>query len=143
MKKLRFLFLLYSITLFGNLQAADTVFVKEAQIPVLLERQDNIIFYIRLEANTAQIFNDVVLKFTGNTPIQDIQSVKLYYSGTEALQDYGKISGITSKNGRNDAKRLNIRVATVSNDDKPKNRKTQRKADLRRRMVCKSLPVKE
>ena len=90
MKKLRFLFLLYSITLFGNLQAADTVFVKEAQIPVLLERQDNIIFYIRLEANTAQIFNDVVLKFTGNTPIQDIQSVKLYYSGTEALQDYGK-----------------------------------------------------
>ena len=54
-----------------------------------------------------------------------------------------KISGITSGNGRNDAKRLNIRVVTVSNDDKPKNRKTQRKADLRRRMVCKSLPVKE
>ena len=54
-----------------------------------------------------------------------------------------KNSGITSKNGRNDAKRLNIRVVTVSNDDKPKNRKTQRKADLRRRMVCKSLPVKE
>ena len=54
-----------------------------------------------------------------------------------------KISGITSKNGRNDAKRLNIRVVTVSNNDKPKNRKTQRKADLRRRMVCKSLPVKE
>lgn len=57
--------------------------------------------------------------------------------------DIRKISGITSKNGRNDAKRLNIRVVTVSNDDKPKNRKTQRKADLRRRMVCKSLPVKE
>ena len=43
-----------------------------------------------------------------------------------------KISGITSKNGRNDAKRLNIRVVTMSNDDKPKNRKTQRRADLRR-----------
>ena len=54
-----------------------------------------------------------------------------------------EISGITSKNGRNDAKRLNIRIVTVSNDDKPKNRKTQRRADLRRRMVCKSLPVKE
>ena len=62
----------------------------------------------------------------------------------EVLQEkIHKISGITSKNGRNDAKRLNIRVVTVSNDDKPKNRKTQRKADLRRRMVCKSLPVKE
>ena len=59
------------------------------------------------------------------------------------MQKLSKISGITSKNGRNDAKRLNIRVVTVSNDDKPKNRETQRKADLRRRMVCKSLPVKE
>lgn len=44
---------------------------------------------------------------------------------------------------KNDAIRLNIKVVTVSNDDKSKNRKTQRKADLRRRMVCKSLPVKE
>lgn len=60
-----------------------------------------------------------------------------------AITNLHKISGITSKNGRNDAKRLNIRVVTMSNDDKPKNRKTQRKADLRRRMVCKSLPVKE
>lgn len=59
------------------------------------------------------------------------------------LAKFTKISGITSENGRNDAKRLNIRVVTVSNNDKPKNRKTQRKADLRRRMVCKSLPVKE
>jgi hypothetical protein len=59
------------------------------------------------------------------------------------VTNLAKISGITSKNGRNDAKRLNIRVVTVSNDDKPKNRETQRKADLRRRMVCKSLPVKE
>ena len=59
------------------------------------------------------------------------------------LAKLSKISGITSKNGRNDAKRLNIRIVTVSNDDKPKNRKTQRRADLRRRMVCKSLPVKE
>ena len=54
MKKLRFLFLLYSIISFGNLRAADTVFVKEAQIPVLLERQDNILFYIRLETDTAR-----------------------------------------------------------------------------------------
>lgn len=54
-----------------------------------------------------------------------------------------KNAGITSENGRNDAKRLNINVVTVSNDDKPKKRKTQRKVDLRRRTVCKSLPVKE
>lgn len=90
MKKLLFLFLFYSIVWGDSLQAADTVFIKEAQIPVLLERQDNILFYMRLKADTAQTFNEVVLQFTDNTPMQDIQSVKLYYSGTEALQDYGK-----------------------------------------------------
>ena len=74
-------------------------------------------------------------------------SYKLTFSQSLSLgierTNLHKISGTTSKNGRNDAKRLNIRVVTVSNDDKPKNRKTQGKADLRRRMVCKSLPVKE
>ena len=78
-----------------------------------------------------------------------IPSAVTHHSGNtsdtsiEDLLKLHKISGITSENGRNDAKRLNIRVVTVSNDDKPKNRETQRKADLRRRMVCKSLPVKE
>ena len=58
------------------------------------------------------------------------------------LQKLQTNAGITSKNGRNDAKRLNINVVTVSNDDKPKKRKAQRKADLRRRTVFKSLPEK-
>lgn len=51
-----------------------------------------------------------------------------------------KILGITSKNGRNDAKRLNINVVTVSNDAKPRKLKKQRKAEYSRRTVCKSLP---
>ena len=74
-------------------------------------------------------------------PEEEIDRLKASLEAKD--KTYIKISGITSKNGRNDAKRLNIRFVTVSNDDKPKNRKTQRKADLRRRMVCKSLPVKE
>ena len=76
------------------------------------------------------------------TNLSENKAIKISVTDAEG-EDFQKISGITSKNGRNDAKRLNIRVVTVSNDDKPKNRKTQRKADLRRRMVCKSLPVKE
>lgn len=51
-----------------------------------------------------------------------------------------KISGIISKNGRNDAKQLNNSVVTVSNDAKPKMPKKQRNAELSRRTVCKSLP---
>ncbi len=54
-----------------------------------------------------------------------------------------KISGITSKNGRNDAKQLNISVVTVSNDAKPKMLKKQRKAELSRKTVAKSLPDKK
>ena len=53
---------------------------------------------------------------------------------------YLHISGIISKNGRNDAKQLNVSVVTVSNDAKPKMLKKQRKAELSRRTVCKSLP---
>lgn len=65
-----------------------------------------------------------------------LQSHKYLLIGTKIL----KISGITSKNGKNDAKRLNINVVTVSNDAKPKMLKKQRKAELSRRTVCKSLP---
>lgn len=54
-----------------------------------------------------------------------------------------KIFGITSKNGRNDAKQLNISVVTVSNDAKPKMLKKQRKAELSRKTVAKSLPDKK
>ena len=43
------------------------------------------------------------------------------YKNTKRPQN----AGITSKNGRNDAKRLNINVVTVTNDDKMKKRKTQ------------------
>ena len=57
-----------------------------------------------------------------------------------SLTNIRKISGITSKNGRNDAKRLNINVVTVSNDAKPRKLKKQRKAEYSRRTVCKSLP---
>lgn len=52
-----------------------------------------------------------------------------------------KISGITSKNGRNGTKWLNINTVRVSDDAKPKMLKKQRKAELSRRTVCKSLPA--
>ncbi|MBP6065897.1 MAG: exo-alpha-sialidase [Bacteroides sp.] len=71
-------------------QAADTIFVKETRIPILIERKDNVLFNIRLDAKESQRLNDVVLKFDQEVNLADIQSVKLYYSGTEALQDRGK-----------------------------------------------------
>lgn len=71
-------------------RAADTVFIRETRIPILIERQDNVLFYFRLDAKESRMLDDVVLKFGKDVNLAEIQSVKLYYSGTEALQDRGK-----------------------------------------------------
>ena len=71
-------------------KAADTIFVKETRIPILIERQDNVLFYLRLDAKESQTLNDVVLKFGKDVKLTDVKAVKLYYGGTEALQDYNK-----------------------------------------------------
>jgi len=62
-------------------------------------------------------------------------------NGFEVAAKIRKISGITSKNGRNGTKWLNINTVRVSDDAKPKMLKKQRKAELSRRTVCKSLPA--
>ena len=31
-------------------RAADTIFIRETQVPVLIERVDNVLFYLRLDA---------------------------------------------------------------------------------------------
>lgn len=89
MKKFTILFLFILCT-FPVVQAEDTIFVRETRIPVLIERQDNVLFYLRLDAKESQTLNDVVLKFGIGVNLADVESVKLYYSGTEALQDYKK-----------------------------------------------------
>ena len=40
---------------------ADTVFVKEARVPVLLERQDNVLFYLRIPARESRVLDGVTL----------------------------------------------------------------------------------
>lgn len=52
-------------------------------------------------------------------------SCRYAYAHDKKSKEYTENAGITSKNGRNDAKRLNINVVTVTNDDKMKKRKTQ------------------
>lgn len=71
-------------------KAADTVFVHETQIPVLIERQDNVLFKMRIEADAGKRLDEVILNFGKEVKLSDIRSVKLYYGGTEALQNYAK-----------------------------------------------------
>jgi len=80
----------FSVQASDTVRASDTVFIRETQTPILIERQDNVLFYIRLDAEESKFLNEVVLNFNKSTPQHDIQSVKLYYGGTEALQHRNK-----------------------------------------------------
>ena len=85
-KSIFLLTLLSCIFCVPTIKAADTVYVKETQIPILLERQDNVLFRIRLNAGQGESLDEVALRFSKDTDMRKIKAVKLYYSGTEALQ---------------------------------------------------------
>ena len=90
---MRRIFYLLFLVLLGysfDVKASDTVFIHETQIPVLIERQDNVLFYLRLDAKESKILDEVVLDFSKSTNLADVQAIKLYYGGTEALQDQNK-----------------------------------------------------
>lgn len=76
------LLLLLSLTI----QGADTIRVKQTKIPILIDRNDNVLFYIRIDAKNANQLNELSFRFSDKVKLQEIESVKLYYSGTEAAQ---------------------------------------------------------
>lgn len=85
--------LLSILVLGGALQtvhAADTVAVRETRIPILIERQDNVLFYLRFDSKAYKQLDKVTLSFGKDVKLSEIQAVKLYYGGTEALQDRNK-----------------------------------------------------
>lgn len=86
----KFILLLCLAGLASIAPAADTVFVKEAQVPVLLERQDNVMFYLRIPARESRVLDQVVLDFSRCADRASVAAVKLYYGGVEARQDEGK-----------------------------------------------------
>ena len=70
--------------------ANDTVFVHQPEIPILIERSDNVLYYLRIDAKSTETLNEIVLKFDKKVDLNQIESIKLYYGGTEARQDYGR-----------------------------------------------------
>ncbi len=81
------LFLLCNII---HLRASDTVFVRETQTPILIERKDNVLFYFRVDARESKNLTEITLDFGKNADNSYIEAVKLYYGGTEARQDVNK-----------------------------------------------------
>lgn len=90
MRRIYYLLFLILLGYSFDVKASDTVFIHETQIPVLIERQDNVLFYIRLDAKESKMLDEVVLDFNKSTNLADVQAIKLYYGGTEALQDQNK-----------------------------------------------------
>ena len=88
MKKLLSFLVVLSCVL--GIKAADTVFIKNPQIPILIERYDNVLCYMRINAHEAKVLDNVSVTFGQDVPLEQIKSVKLYYGGTEAIQDRGK-----------------------------------------------------
>ena len=71
-------------------QAADTLFIKAPQVPILIERNDNVLFYMRMDAKETKTLDEVTVTFGKDVPLSQIKSVKLHYGGTDASQDRGK-----------------------------------------------------
>lgn len=89
MKSLSFLSVLFffsSLFAFG----VDTVQVKQNKVPVLIDRIDNVIYYIRIDAENSKELNEVRLRIGDNVNMSEIESIKLYYGGTEASQRAGQ-----------------------------------------------------
>lgn len=89
MKKIVFMFGLLCMSLI--IQAQDIVQVKQSQTPILIDRQDNVLLYIRLDAKDSQKLDEITIDIDGDTRLSDIKSLKLYYSGTESAKRKGKI----------------------------------------------------
>lgn len=82
--------LLFFSPLQMSAQKQDTVAVRETRIPVLIERQDNELFNLRIDATQSQVLNDVKLSFGKEVNLNEIEAVKLYYGGTESSERKGK-----------------------------------------------------
>ena len=76
---------LFAQTVFAN----DTLYVREQQIPILLDRADNVLCMMRISAQKGDVLNQLTMQFTQESSLDAIQAVRLYYAGTEAPERKG------------------------------------------------------
>lgn len=69
--------------------AADTLFVREPQLPILIDRTDNILYEMRVPASKGEILNRLILRFDPKTDTKNIRAIRLFYAGVEASSRQG------------------------------------------------------
>lgn len=89
MKKNLFLLSLFLLSVLF-VQGKNTLQVKQQQVPILTDREDNVLFYIRLDSDEFKKLDDITISLEGDMPLSDILSIKLYYAGTENAERKGK-----------------------------------------------------
>ena len=85
-KLLLFLLLLPCVYTYAG---ADSVFVKIPQIPILIDRTDNILLELRIDAQKGDVLNQFTLQFKDEAALSSIRALRLYYAGTEATSREG------------------------------------------------------
>ena len=61
--KIKFVSFLLFVAAIFTLSAQNSVFVYEPQIPILIDRTDNVLMYVRLVANDVKTLNTIDLSF--------------------------------------------------------------------------------
>lgn len=64
--------------------AADTLYVREQLVPILINRTDNVLLEMRIPAQKGDVLNKLTLQFGDDTNLADIKNIRLFYAGTEA-----------------------------------------------------------
>ena len=88
---MRKIFLYFSLLLFMQTAfASDSLFVRKPQIPILIDRTDNILVEMRVQAHKGDVLNKLSLQFKEGIDLNDIKALRFFYSGTEATSRQGK-----------------------------------------------------
>lgn len=88
---MRKILLYFSLLLFIQTAfAADSLFVRKPLVPILIDRTDNILLEMRIDAHKGDVLNKLSLQFKGEIDLNDIKALRLFYSGTEAASREGR-----------------------------------------------------
>lgn len=74
---MRKIFLYFSLLLFMQTAfAADSLFVRKPQIPILIDRTDNILVEMRVQAHKGDVLNKLSLQFKEGIDLNDIKALR-------------------------------------------------------------------
>ena len=87
-------------------RASDTLQVRCPQVPILIDRTDNVLLELRIpDARPGDVLESVTVEFDRKSDADDIAQLRLFYSGTEAVRRGGEhfspVTYISSHDVRN------------------------------------------